>query len=155
MTRDEQVAAIIARAAAGGRAPRVAAEARRNKPAPRAEIHAARTEAAVGAVAAALDRRRATMESFRRSFRVALSERPVSDSAPLATLYPAAPHMLDALDSHVETLPEYHPLKEAWRHVVQFERPHPDIRAIFIDQLMVSDTWVDELFERAQEVEWP
>lgn len=102
-----------------------------------------------------LARQRAGMKAYRRSFRAALAERPISESPALGAAVPGAPNMLVALDTYVDALDPYDPQAMTWRDVVQFERANPDVDAFFVAALGLSDEWVDDLFERAQEIEWP
>lgn len=54
-------------------------------------------------------------------------------------------HMLEEIDVSVSALPDYHPAKDAWRDVSEFQRNHPDVAALAAP-FGLTDSEIDALF---------
>lgn len=91
---------------------------------------------------------RSELKAYKRSLNHALASRDVSESPNMAAQFPNANNLLRAIDKFVSQLDEYHPIAQARRDVIQYERDHPDVDGIRY-LLGVTDEWIDELFRQA------
>lgn len=91
---------------------------------------------------------RNNLRAYRRSLNNALASREVGESSTMAAQFPDAENLLVAIDQFVAQLDEYHPIAQARRDVIQYERSHPDVDGIR-DLLGVTDEWLDDLFLQA------
>lgn len=92
------------------------------------------------------------MLAYKRAINATLASRPVSDSPVLNAELSHLPHMLAALDFFVGTLDEYHPLRQARKDTIQYERTHSDVEGLK-SLLGVDDDWLDQVFLDAMELE--
>ena len=95
---------------------------------------------------------RASMSVFRRAFKLALEDRPVSDSPAIDAVQPGAANLRDGIEAHIATLPTSDPLARAWADITEYQRTHADTAAL-IAAFGVTDTWTDQLFRDAMTIE--